>query len=64
MKLKEDMKVRLKNDIRKHKKGSVVKILYIIGTTAFCENTLNGEKLVISRESNEVEDLNEGVFNV
>lgn len=64
MKLKEDMKVRLKNDIRKHKKGSVIKILYIIGTTAFCENTLNGEKLVISRESNEVEDLNEGVFNV
>ena len=58
------MKVRLKNDIRKHKKGSVIKILYIIGTTAFCENTLNGEKLVISRESNEVEDLNEGVFHV
>ena len=58
------MKVRLKNDIIKHKKGSVIKILYIIGTTAFCENTLNGEKLVISRESNEVEDLNEGVFHV
>ena len=58
------MKVRLKNDIRKHKEGSVIKILYIIGTTAFCENTLNGEKLVISRESNEVEDLNEGVFHV
>ena len=64
MKLKDDIKVRLKNDIGKHKKGSVIKILYIIGTTAFCENTLNGEKLVISRESNEVEDLNEGVFHV
>ena len=31
---------------------------------AFCENTLNGENLVIPRESDEVEDLNEGVFNV
>lgn len=58
------MKVRLKNDIIKHKKGSVIKILYIIGMTAFCENIISGEKLVISRESNEVEDLNEGVFHV
>lgn len=64
MKLKEGMIVRLKNKVGKHKKGSVIKILYIIGTTAFCENTLNGEKLVISRESDEVEDLNEGVFHV
>lgn len=64
MKLKEDIKVRLKNDIGKHKKGDIIKILYIIGMTAFCENTLNGEKLVISRESNEVEDLNKGVFHV
>lgn len=43
MKLKEGIKVRLKNHIGKHKKGSVIKILYIIGTTVFCENTLNGE---------------------
>lgn len=64
MKLKEGMKVRLKNCIGKHKKGNIIKILYIIGMTAFCENTLNGEKLVISRESDEVEDLNEGVFYV
>lgn len=64
MKLKEDIKVRLKNDIGKHKKGSIIKILYIIGMTAFCENTLNGEKLVISRESDEVEDINEGIFHV
>lgn len=64
MKLKEGMIVRLKNKVGKHKKGSVIRILYIIGMTAFCENTLNGEKLVISRESDEVEDLNEGVFHV
>lgn len=64
MKLKEGMIVRLKNKVGKHKKGSIIKILYIIGMTAFCENTLNGEKLVISRESDEVEDLNEGVFHV
>lgn len=64
MKLKEDIKVRLKTDIGKHKKGNVIKILYIIGMTAFCENIISGEKLVISRESNEVEDLNEGVFYV
>lgn len=64
MKLKEGIKVRLKNHIGKHKKGSVIRILYIIGMTAFCENTLNGEKLVISRESNEVEDINEGLFHV
>lgn len=64
MKLKEGIKVRLKNHIGKHKKGSVIKILYIIGTTAFCENTINGEKLVISRESSEVEDINEGIFHV
>lgn len=64
MKLKEGMIVRLKNRIGKHKKGNVIKILYIIGMTAFCENIISGEKLVISRESNEVEDLNEGVFHV
>lgn len=64
MKLKEDIKVRLKTDIGKHKKGSIIKILYIIGMTAFCENIISGEKLVISRESNEVEDLNEEVFHV
>lgn len=64
MKLKEGMKVRLKNRIGKHKKDNVIKILYIIGMTAFCENIISGEKLVISRESNEVEDLNEGVFHV
>ena len=58
------MIVRLKNKVGRHKKGSIIKILYIIGMTAFCENTLNGEKLVILRESNEVEDLNEGVFHV
>lgn len=64
MKLKEDIKVRLKTDIGKHKKGNIIKILYIIGMTAFCENIISGEKLVISRESDEVEDLNEGVFHV
>lgn len=64
MKLKEGMKVRLKNRIGRHKKGNIIKILYIIGMTAFCENIISGEKLVISRESNEVEDLNEGVFHV
>ena len=64
MKLKEDIKVRLKTDIGKHKKGSIIKILYIIGMTAFCENIISGEKLVISRESNKVEDLNEEVFHV
>ena len=64
MKLKEDIKVRLKTDIGKHKKGSIIKILYIIGMTAFCEDIISGEKLVISRESNEVEDLNEGLFHV
>lgn len=64
MKLKEGMKVRLKNHIGRHKKGSVIKILYIIGMTAFCENTISSEKLVIYRESNEVEELNEGVFHV
>ncbi len=64
MKLKEGMEVRLKNHIGRHKKGSVIKILYIIGMTAFCENIISGEKLVISRESNKVEELNEGVFYV
>lgn len=64
MKLKEGMKVRLKNKVGRHKKGNIIKILYIIGMTAFCENIISGEKLVISRESNEVEDLNEGVFHV
>lgn len=64
MKLKEGMKVRLKNHIGKHKKGNVIKILYIIGMIAFCENIISGEKLVISRESNDVEDLNGGVFHV
>lgn len=64
MKLKEGMIVRLKNKVGRHKKGSIIKILYIIGMTAFCENTLNGEKLVIFRESNEVEELNRGVFYV
>lgn len=58
------MIVRLKNNVGRHKKGNIVKILYIIGMTAFCENILNREKLVISRESNEVEDINEGVFHV
>lgn len=64
MKLKEGMKVRLKKSYCKHKKGDVIKILYIIGMIAFCENIISGEKLVIFRESNEVEDLNEGVFHV
>lgn len=64
MKLEEDMIVRLNTTNGKHKKGSIIKILYIIGMTAFCENIISGEKLVISRESNEVEDLNEGVFHV
>ena len=64
MKLKEDIKVRLKTDIGKHKKGDIIKILYIIGMTAFCEDIISGEKLVISRESNEVEDINEGIFHV
>lgn len=35
MKLKEGIKVRLKTDIGKHKKGSIIKILYIIGMTTF-----------------------------
>lgn len=64
MKLKEGMIIRLKNHIGRHNKGDIVKIIYIISLTAFCENTLNGEKLVIPRESDEVEDLNEVVFNV
>lgn len=64
MKLKEGIKVRLKNHIGKHKKGNVIKILYIIGMTAFCENIISGEKLVILRESNEVEELKEGIFYV
>lgn len=54
MKLKEGIKVRLKNRIGKHKKGNVIKILYIIGMIAFYENIISSEKLVISRESNEV----------
>lgn len=64
MKLKEGMIVRLKNKVGRHKKGNIVKILYIIGLTAFCENLTSGEKLVMFRESNEVEELNRGVFYV
>lgn len=64
MKLKEGMIVRLKNKLGRHKKGSIVKILYIIGLTAFCENITSGEKVVMFRESNEVEELNKGVFYV
>ena len=64
MKLEEGKIVRLNTTKGKHKKGNVIKILYIIGMTAFCEDIISGEKLVISRESNEVEDLNGGVFYV
>lgn len=64
MKLEEGMIVRLKNKVGRHKKGNIVKVLYVIGLTAFCENLTSGEKVVIFRESNEVEDINEGVFHV
>lgn len=64
MKLKEGMIVRLKNHISRHNKGDIVKILYIIGLTAFCENLTSGEKLVMFREFNEVEELDKGVFYV
>lgn len=64
MKLKEGMIIRLKNHIGRHNKGDIVKIIYIISLTAFCENLTSGEKLVISRESNEVEEFCKGVFYV
>lgn len=64
MKLEEGMIVRLKNKVGRHKKGNIVKILYVIGLTAFCENLTSGEKVVMFRESNEVEELNKGVFHV
>lgn len=64
MKLEEGMIVRLKNKVGRHKKGNIVKILHVIGLTAFCENLTSGEKVVISRESNEVEEFNKGVFYV
>lgn len=64
MKLKEDMIVRLKNKVGRHKKGNIVKILHVIGLIAFCENLTSGEKVVMFRESNEVEELNKGVFYV
>ena len=54
MKLKEGMIVRLKNKVGRHKKGNIVKILHVIGLTAFCENLTSGEKVVMFRESNEV----------
>lgn len=64
MKLEEGMIVRLKNKVGKHKKGNIVKVLYVIGLTAFCENITSGGKMVMFRESNEVEELNKGVFYV
>lgn len=64
MKLEEGMIVRLKNKVGKHKKGNIVKVLYVIGLSAFCENLTSGEKVVMFRESNEVEELNKGVFYV
>lgn len=64
MKLKEGMIVRLKNKVGRHKKGNIVKILHIIGLTSFCENLTSGEKLVMFRESNEVEEFDKGVFYV
>ena len=64
MKLEEGMIVRLKNHIGRHNKGDIVKILYIIGMTVFCENLTSGEKVVLFRESNKVEELNKGVFYV
>ena len=64
MKLEEGMIVRLKNKVGRHKKGNIEKILYVIGLTAFCENLTSGEKVVMFRESNEVEELNKGVFHV
>lgn len=64
MKLEEGMIVRLKNNVGRHKKGNILKILYIIGLTAFCENLTSGEKVVMFRESNEVEEFNKGVFYV
>lgn len=64
MKLEEGMIVRLKNKVGRHKKGNIVKILYVIGLIAFCENLTSGEKVVMFRESNEVEELNKGVFYV
>lgn len=64
MKLEEGMIVRLKNKVGKHKKGNIIKVLHVVGLTAFCENLTSGEKVVMFRESNEVEDINEGVFHV
>lgn len=64
MKLEEGMIVRLKNKVGRHKKGNILKILYIIGLTAFCENLTSGEKVVMFRESNEVEKINKGGFYV
>lgn len=64
MKLEEGIIARLKNKVGKHKKGNIIKVLYVIGLTAFCENLTSGEKVVLFRESNEVEELNRGVFYV
>lgn len=64
MKLEEGMIVRLKNKVGKHKKGNIVKVLYVIGLSAFCENLTSGEKMVMFRESNKVEELNKGDFYV
>lgn len=64
MKLEEGMIVRLKNKVGRHKKGNIIKVMYVIGLTAFCENLTSGEKVVMFRESNEVEKLNKGVFYV
>lgn len=64
MKLEEGMIVRLKNKVGKHKKGNIIEVLYVIGLTAFCEDLTSGEKVVMFRESNEVEELNKGVFYV
>lgn len=64
MKLEEGMIVRLKNRVGRHKKGNIVKILHVIGLIAFCENLTSGEKVAMFRESNEVEELNKGVFYV
>ena len=64
MKLEEGMIVRLKNKVGRHKKGNIIKVLHVIGLTAFCENPTSGEKVVMFRESNEVEEFNKGVFYV
>lgn len=44
MKLEEGMIVRLKNKVGKHKKGNIIKVLHVIGLSAFCENLTSGEK--------------------